>query len=130
MVCEPVLEFAVAELVGGAVVAEEAGGDSPVEERAEPDGELASRAQEDQAIWLMTEALAGTTAVADFKDQPNNTAPTDDPWAMPPGWGKRGGTGKREWFTELVNRAVELRHAATPRPYWPQRPVDPQRHWR
>ncbi|WTZ97803.1 hypothetical protein OG512_48625 [Streptomyces sp. NBC_01378] len=28
---------------------------------------------------------------------------------------------QHDWFTELVSRALELRHAATPRPYWPQR---------
>lgn len=36
---------------------------------------------EDQAIWLMTEALADTTAVADFKDLPTHAAPMDDPGA-------------------------------------------------
>ncbi|RZU46078.1 hypothetical protein EV284_0733 [Streptomyces sp. BK022] len=35
--------------------------------------------------------------------------------------GKRGGTDKRDWLTELVSRAAELRRAAEPRPYWPQR---------
>ncbi|MGW4438100.1 hypothetical protein ACWELO_20475 [Streptomyces sp. NPDC004596] len=76
----------------------------------------------DRATWLITEALAGTTAVADFEELPDRDAPTDDPWASTtPGWGSRAGTGKREWFTELVNRAGELRQAATPRPYWPQR---------
>ncbi|MFI6495629.1 hypothetical protein ACIBK0_51405, partial [Streptomyces sp. NPDC050564] len=34
---------------------------------------------------------------------------------------RRAGTEEREWFTELVNRAAELRHAAAPRPYQPQR---------
>uniref|UniRef100_UPI002F3E2E39 hypothetical protein n=1 Tax=Streptomyces violaceoruber TaxID=1935 RepID=UPI002F3E2E39 len=76
----------------------------------------------DRATWLITEALAGTTAVADFEELPDRDAPTDDPWASTtPGWGNRVGTGKREWFTELVNRAGELRQAAAPRPYWPQR---------
>jgi hypothetical protein len=28
---------------------------------------------------------------------------------------------KRDWFDQLVKRASELRHAAAPRPYWPQR---------
>ncbi|WP_432171221.1 hypothetical protein [Streptomyces sp. 1222.5] len=76
----------------------------------------------DRATWLITEALAGTTAVADFEELPDRDAPTDDPWSSTtPGWGNRAGTGKREWFTELVNRAGELRQAAAPRPYWPQR---------
>jgi hypothetical protein len=77
---------------------------------------------DEQAKWLLTEALAGTTAVADFEDLPSQPAPSDDPWATTtPGWGKRGGMDKREWLTELVGRATELRHAAEPRPYWPQR---------
>lgn len=43
----------------------------------------------EQAVWLLTEALAGTTAVADFEDLPNRLAPSDDPWASTtPGWGK------------------------------------------
>lgn len=45
----------------------------------------------------------------------------DDPFASTAGWG-RGHQGQRvDWFTEVVNRALELRHAAVPRPYWPQR---------
>ncbi|WP_328505593.1 hypothetical protein [Streptomyces sp. NBC_00391] len=76
----------------------------------------------DRATWLITEALAGTTAVADFEELPDRDAPTDDPWSSTtPGWGSQAGTGKREWFTGLVNRAAELRRAAAPRPYWPQR---------
>ncbi|WP_349307675.1 hypothetical protein [Streptomyces sp. KAU_LT] len=75
----------------------------------------------DRATWLITEALAGTTAVADFEELPDRD-PMDDPWSSAtPGWGNRAGTGKREWFTQLVNRASELRQAAAPRPYWPQR---------
>jgi hypothetical protein len=81
-----------------------------------------STSWEEQAIWLLTEALVGTTAVADFEDLSNSLAASDDPWASPaPGWGKRGGLNKRDWLTELVSRAAELRHAAEPRPYWPQR---------
>ncbi|MET8168826.1 hypothetical protein ABZT34_32020 [Streptomyces sp. NPDC005329] len=77
---------------------------------------------EEQAIWLLTEALTGTTAVADFEDLPKHPAPSDDPWVTTaPGWGKRGGVDKRAWFTELISRAAELRHASEPRPYWPQR---------
>ncbi|MEU6825590.1 hypothetical protein ABZ921_33675 [Streptomyces atriruber] len=81
----------------------------------------------EQATWLLTEALAGTTAVADFEDVPNHpphrhSAPSDDPWAITtPSWGKRSGTDQHDWLTELINRANELRHAAQPRPYWPQR---------
>lgn len=45
---------------------------------------------QDRAVWLMTEALAGTTAVADFEDLPNHTAPTSDPWATTAtGWGTK-----------------------------------------
>ncbi|MFD9871565.1 hypothetical protein ACFXI8_00340 [Streptomyces niveus] len=81
-----------------------------------------STAWENRAIWLMTEALVGTTAVADFEDLPSHPASSDDPWVTTtPGWGKRGGIDQRTWFTELVSRAAELRHAAEPRPYWPQR---------
>ncbi|GGO41616.1 hypothetical protein GCM10012286_21690 [Streptomyces lasiicapitis] len=70
---------------------------------------------QDRATWLITEALAGTTAVADFEELPDRDAPTDDPWSSTtPSWGSRAGTGKREWFTGLVNRAGELRHAAAP----------------
>ncbi|EYT77966.1 hypothetical protein CF54_39785 [Streptomyces sp. Tu 6176] len=76
----------------------------------------------EQAIWLLTEALAGTAAVADFEDLPNRPIPSDDPWASTtPGWGKRDGMDKRDWLTELVSRASELRRAVKPRPYWPQR---------
>ncbi|WP_331712343.1 hypothetical protein [Streptomyces davaonensis] len=78
---------------------------------------------QDRATWLMTEALAGTTAVADFEDLPNHTAPIDDPWADPAtSWGaKRAVMDQHDWFTELIMRAPELRHATAPRPYWPQR---------
>ncbi|WP_346771533.1 hypothetical protein, partial [Actinacidiphila oryziradicis] len=79
---------------------------------------------EDRAKWLMTEALAGTTAVADFEEIPDHGEPANDPWASTAsGWGatRRAGMDKRDWFDELVKRASELRHAAAPRPYWPQR---------
>lgn len=78
---------------------------------------------QDRAKWLLTEALAGTTAVADFEDLPNHTAPTADPWATTAtGWGiKRAVMDQHEWFTDLINRAPELKHAVAPRPYWPQR---------
>ncbi|MEV6020365.1 hypothetical protein [Streptomyces sp. NPDC051997] len=81
-----------------------------------------SRSWAEQVVWLLTEALAGTTAVADFEDLPQSLASSDDPWAgTTPAWGKRDGMDKREWLTELVSRASELRRAADPRPYWPQR---------
>ncbi|MEV8321279.1 hypothetical protein AB0Q95_44745 [Streptomyces sp. NPDC059900] len=78
---------------------------------------------EDRAIWLMTEALAGTTAVADFEEMPRQSGVTAyNPWTSDPfDTGLRTGMNRREWFTELVNRAADLRHAAAPRPYWPQR---------
>jgi hypothetical protein len=78
---------------------------------------------EDRAIWLITEALAGTTAVADFDEVPRNTGVTDhNPWTSEPfDTGLKTGMDRHEWFTELVSRAPELRHAAAPRPYWPQR---------
>ncbi|MER6144940.1 hypothetical protein ABT174_33735 [Streptomyces sparsogenes] len=81
-----------------------------------------SASWEEQAIWLLTEALVGTTAAADFEDLPKSSTLSDDPWvSTTPGWGKRGRMNKREWLTELVSCAAELRHAAEPRPYWPQR---------
>lgn len=77
---------------------------------------------EEQAVWLLTEAYAGTTAVADFEDLPSRPAPSDDPWATTtPGWRKRDGMDKRDWLTELVHRASELRRPVDPGPYWPQR---------
>nr|WP_218009194.1 hypothetical protein [Herbidospora cretacea] len=75
----------------------------------------------DRASWLLTEALSGTTAVADFEDSARTKeAGAADPWAST----LSGGSvvdRQREWFTELINRAGELRQASTPRPYWPQR---------
>ncbi|WP_326569922.1 hypothetical protein OIE69_42880 [Actinacidiphila glaucinigra] len=78
---------------------------------------------QNRATWLMTEALVGTTAVADFEDLPNQTAPTADPWATTAtGWStRRTVPDQHAWFTELINRGSELRRAAAPRPYWPQR---------
>lgn len=79
---------------------------------------------ESRATWLITEALAGTTAVADFEEMPSRAEPLRDPWsATASRWGDLQGavTDKLSWFTELVNRADELRFAARPRPYWPQR---------
>ncbi|MET7714833.1 hypothetical protein [Streptomyces sp. NPDC005407] len=78
---------------------------------------------EDRAIWLMTEALAGTTAVADFEEVPQHKGPADDPWATAAEWGspKKAEMDKGDWFAELIRRASGLRHAAEPRPYWPQR---------
>ncbi|MFJ1561316.1 hypothetical protein [Streptomyces mirabilis] len=78
---------------------------------------------EDRATWLMTEALAGTTAVTDFEQTPSQTSVTDyNPWTSEPfETGIKTGRDRWEWFTELVNRAGELRRATAPRPYWPQR---------
>jgi hypothetical protein len=78
----------------------------------------AHRFWEERAIWLMTEALAGSTAAADFEELPNHSSPGDDPWASPQtGWGKQPGRDKREWFAELVKRADEIRQAVAPRAY-------------
>ncbi|MFD9047218.1 hypothetical protein [Streptomyces zaomyceticus] len=76
----------------------------------------------DRAEWLMTEALSGSTAVADFSDMANHHEV--DPWSAPSsGWGRSGSAlmTKHEWFSELISRASEIRPAAAPRPYWPQR---------
>jgi hypothetical protein len=76
---------------------------------------------QEQAKWLLTEAFAGTTAVADFEEVPQHKAP--DPWAATASsWGAaRHSNDQCDWFAELVRRAAELRPAAAPRPYWPQR---------
>lgn len=76
------------------------------------------RAWEEQAQWLLTEAFAGTTAASDFEERPDHN---DDPFASTAGWGRSHEGQRADWFTELVNRISELRHAAAPRPYWPQR---------
>ncbi|MEU2681333.1 hypothetical protein ABZ638_31100 [Streptomyces sp. NPDC007107] len=80
-------------------------------------------AWEERAIWLMTEALAGTTAVADFEEVPSQTSVTQrDPWTSATfDNGQKTGPDRRDWFRELVSRATEIRSAAVPRPYWPQR---------
>ncbi|SNT61936.1 hypothetical protein SAMN05216276_108623 [Streptosporangium subroseum] len=82
----------------------------------------------DRVTWLLTEALSGTTAMADFEDVANlKKSQQVDPWASAapsrttPTWGTGDGNPQREWFTELLSRANELRHVAAPRPYWPQR---------
>lgn len=78
----------------------------------------------ERAKWLMTEALAGTTAVADFEEIPSHKDPAAAPWATTASrWGTAHQAGKDQcdWFEELIKRASELRHAAAPRPYWPQR---------
>ncbi|MGW4689659.1 hypothetical protein ACWEPM_32870 [Streptomyces sp. NPDC004244] len=73
-----------------------------------------------RAEWLMTEALSGSTAVADFDEMPSHH--DVDPWASTaPGWGRPPVMTKSDWFSELISRASEIRHASTPRPYWPQR---------
>ncbi|MEU3907241.1 hypothetical protein AB0F20_26050 [Streptomyces goshikiensis] len=76
----------------------------------------------DRAEWLMTEALSGSTAVADFDEMPNHNEV--DPWGgTVSGWGRSAPAvmTKHEWFAELISRASEIRPAAAPRPYWPQR---------
>ncbi|MFD5104894.1 hypothetical protein [Streptomyces cinereoruber] len=71
---------------------------------------------EERVEWLLTEALVGSTAVADFQE-------VEAPHG---GWGStresryRGGT-REDWFSELISRASEIRPAVAPRPYWPQR---------
>ncbi|WP_329138134.1 hypothetical protein OG552_29695 [Streptomyces sp. NBC_01476] len=78
---------------------------------------------EERASWLLTEALAGTTAVADFDELPSTKKGSDDPWATSSGsgWGIAEVMDKRDWLAELIKRAPQLRHASAPRPYWPQR---------
>ncbi|MFJ6408166.1 hypothetical protein ACIQK9_21865 [Streptomyces hydrogenans] len=66
--------------------------------------------------WLLTEALVGSTAVADFQEV--GVGPAD--------WGstrasRYGSDPQEDWFSELVGRASEIRSAATPRPYWTHR---------
>ncbi|WP_344384659.1 hypothetical protein [Streptomyces thermolineatus] len=76
----------------------------------------------DRAEWLMTEALSGSTAVADFSEMVNHHEV--DPWGgTASGWGRSGPAvmTKHEWFSEVISRASEIRLAAAPRPYWPQR---------
>lgn len=53
----------------------------------------------DRATWLITEALAGTTAAADFEELPDLDASTDDPWSSTllagsagPGWANGSGS--------------------------------------
>lgn len=78
---------------------------------------------EEQAKWLLTEALVGATAVADFEEIPGHRNPAADPWdttARRYG-GVHRGEDQCDWFAELIKRASELRHAIAPRPYWPQR---------
>lgn len=79
----------------------------------------------ERAKWLLTEALLGTTAVADFDDAANLKERQDvDPWASATSSPRSPvGGGQREWFAELINRADELPQASSPRPYWPQRHV-------
>lgn len=78
-------------------------------------------AWEERAKWLLTEALVGTTAVADFDEALSGPIfADDDPWATGPSVRVTGPT-RREWFTELIERVPELRHASAVSPYWPQR---------
>ncbi|MFE2823470.1 hypothetical protein [Streptomyces sp. NPDC059271] len=80
---------------------------------------ITGRAWEEQAQWLLMEAFAGTTTASDFEESP---AHNDDPFTS--GWGQSTTGRRRDWFTELVDRAPELRQAAAPRPYWPQRQIE------
>nr|WP_207568748.1 hypothetical protein [Frankia casuarinae] len=76
----------------------------------------------DQATWLLTEALTGTTAVADFEALPRLSSPGDPwGWGSSPSGGSQRAMGQYEWFSELVGRAAELKQANSPTPYWPQR---------
>ncbi|WSU90526.1 hypothetical protein OG536_20660 [Streptomyces anulatus] len=77
-----------------------------------------SRFWDDRVIWLLTEALVGTTAVADFEELPTQSPVVDDPWSDST---PRQVVTQREWFTELISRAGELRKEFAPAPYWPQR---------
>lgn len=69
---------------------------------------------EDRVVWLLTEALVGSTAVSDFKDTRNifgeRNSGTSDAFIY-----------QKQWITELIDRANELPHSSQPRPYWPQR---------
>jgi hypothetical protein len=60
----------------------------------------------ERATWLLTEALSGTMAVADFEDAANlNDRQATDPWASTsPSPRSSDGDGQREWFAELINR--------------------------
>ncbi|MEU6225274.1 hypothetical protein [Streptomyces sp. NPDC047042] len=77
---------------------------------------------EEQAKWLLTEALAGGAAL-DFEETPAHRDPADDPWATTTGrWRSVPCVEDRcDWFEELVKRASELRYGVVPRPYWPLR---------
>lgn len=56
--------------------------------------------------------LAGTPAVADFEEVPATPGgPTTTRGPLNRSTqASRTGTGRQEWFTELVSRASELRH--------------------
>ncbi|MER5362833.1 hypothetical protein [Streptomyces sp. NPDC002785] len=85
----------------------------------------ADRSWDERVIWLLTEALVGSTPAADFAEIPAATDPTGDPWASTASrWGaaqKPEKDQQRAWLRELLGRASELQHAAVPRPYWPHR---------
>ncbi|GAA3832768.1 hypothetical protein GCM10022226_62570 [Sphaerisporangium flaviroseum] len=80
----------------------------------------------DRVKWLLTEALSGATAVADFEDAAYDV--DGDPWALPTGQLTTMTNHQRDWFTELLRRADELRQASAPRAYWPQRRVGSSAH--
>lgn len=75
-----------------------------------------NRLWEEQAVWLLTEALAGTTAVADFEELPNRSTFSDDPLASTtPGWEEQDGMDRRNWLTKLADEADQPRLRAAPR---------------
>ncbi|WP_432104465.1 hypothetical protein [Streptomyces sp. bgisy091] len=80
---------------------------------------------DERVTWLLTEALVGGTAVADFAAISAAAQLSNDPWVTSASrWGTAHKTQKDEqsaWLKELLARASELQHATAPRPYWPQR---------
>ncbi|WSR96603.1 hypothetical protein OG728_38590 (plasmid) [Streptomyces microflavus] len=78
----------------------------------------------EQAVWLLTEALTGTTAVADFEELPSQQPDDNNPWNSHQfSRGIHHVVTQREWLSELVSRASELRKFSSPKPYWTQRAV-------
>lgn len=91
-------------------------------------GQPHSSSWSDRVAWLLTEALSGTTAMTDFEEA---ALVEGDPWALASALTRRSSADvQREWFTQLIDRAGELRHAAAPRPYWPQRHAEASLHTR
>ena len=66
-------------------------------------------AWQERAKWLMTEALVGTTAVADFEEVSNAASVYDDPWAPQPRLkGPTQRTGSPSWSTVLRSFGTPL----------------------